>query len=528
MHVAVKGCIAVFLRTCCHYSDDYGGDGLLFRLCNIYDCFDHKQDGVIVVKRNPNAITQAIREVRLLAQTTHNNENQYNSWHKPHANTAGAMIQSLSIATNAYSYSYDSIGNSLHSAWNEATNLYTANALNQYTAILRDSEPPCEPTYDADGNLAAWNGRNFGWNSENRLCEAVIAGSDCGFMRDGSGRCFTDWDYAEDTYTDRVFDGWNPVFERVFDASTELPLSDTVYVWGTDLSSTLQGAGGVGGLLAVKRNGVWYAPLYDANGNITAYVSETGAVVAEYEYDSFGNTIAQSGSLADSFRHRFSTKPWIAALGAYDYGERLYSPALRRWISRDPIGEDGGVNLYAMCGNDAVDRGDYLGLYTLKDARKSLRRQNVKQLGAGLWGQGEYTDAQTFDEWIRLEKSNGAWWTALPKCPAKICIRSHSPVNPDPQKWKNPNEINIVTKHYHPGARYEMRSNPSLGVYGNQCTYDAEGDILTNIPAAGTVDFYSPGVNFWGHQYHDVYTFDLAKKLNRIKDYYSVRPSWNE
>ena len=177
------------------------------------------------------------------------------------------------------------------------------------------------------------------------------AGSDCGFMRDTSVGGFTDWDYAADTH-----------IERVFDASTELPLSDTVYVWGADLSGSMQGAGGVGGLLAVKRNGVWYAPLYDANGNVTAYVSESGEVVAEYEYDAFGATIAQSGAMADAFRHRFSTKPWIAALGAYDYGERLYSPELRRWLSRDPIEEEGGVNLYAFCGNDAVNGVDPFGL----------------------------------------------------------------------------------------------------------------------------------------------------------------------
>ena len=176
--------------------------------------------------------------------------------------------------------------------------------------------------------------------------------------------------------------------------------TDTIsaYVWGADLSGAIHGAGGVGGLLAVKRDGAWYVPLYDANGHqksakpkgnplgdrdfiavptgrseerypatqrqlyVTAYVSETGAVVAEYEYDAFGNTISQSGSLPDTFRHRFSTKPWIAALGAYDYGERLYSPELRRWLSRDPIEEDGGVNLYAMCGNDAVNNADQLGM----------------------------------------------------------------------------------------------------------------------------------------------------------------------
>ena len=76
----------------------------------------------------------------------------------------------------------------------------------------------------------------------------------------------------------------------------------------------------------------------------------------------FPPTVSQSGAMADAFRHRFSTKPWIAALGAYDYGERLYSPELRRWLSRDPIEEEGGENLYAMCGNNPVNTIDAIGL----------------------------------------------------------------------------------------------------------------------------------------------------------------------
>jgi RHS repeat-associated protein len=43
-------------------------------------------------------------------------------------------------------------------------------------------------------------------------------------------------------------------------------------------------------------------------------------------------------------------------------GLRFYSPSLGRWLSRDPIGELGGVNPYAACGNDSVDKRDALGL----------------------------------------------------------------------------------------------------------------------------------------------------------------------
>jgi hypothetical protein len=45
-----------------------------------------------------------------------------------------------------------------------------------------------------------------------------------------------------------------------------------------------------------------------------------------------------------------------------DYINRLYDPARGRWMNRDPIGERGGINLYGMVGNDAVNRWDYLGL----------------------------------------------------------------------------------------------------------------------------------------------------------------------
>ena len=79
-------------------------------------------------------------------------------------------------------------------------------------------------------------------------------------------------------------------------------------------------AGGVGGLLATEVGGVWYFPLYDNNGNITDYVSETGQVVASYAYDAFGRTIAQSGAMASVFPFRFSTKYYDAEANLYYYG----------------------------------------------------------------------------------------------------------------------------------------------------------------------------------------------------------------
>ena len=120
-------------------------------------------------------------------------------------------------------------------------------------------------------------------------------------------------------------------------------------------------------MLAVSLNGLFYFPAYDNNGNVTKYIDESGSVVAAYEYDAFGRTISQAGSLAGFFRHRFSTKYFDAETGLYYYGYRFYSPALMRWLNRDPIEENGGLNLYSSCVNNAVIKYDFLGMKASSD-----------------------------------------------------------------------------------------------------------------------------------------------------------------
>ncbi|MCZ7591512.1 MAG: RHS repeat-associated core domain-containing protein [Kiritimatiellae bacterium] len=105
-------------------------------------------------------------------------------------------------------------------------------------------------------------------------------------------------------------------------------------------------------------------PLYyagDANGNVTDLLNNNGILAARYEYDPYGNTIAQSGDLAETNPFRFSSKYWDAGVGVYYYGYRFYSPGMGRWINRDPIGEEGGENLYGFVFNDPINLIDSLG-----------------------------------------------------------------------------------------------------------------------------------------------------------------------
>ena len=147
-------------------------------------------------------------------------------------------------------------------------------------------------------------------------------------------------------------DGMNVVLEKV--AFADGASRTFEYFWGNDLSGTEQGAGGVGGLLAVSLDGVFHVPCHDHNGNVVRYVSETGTLFAQYVYDPYGNVVESSGPLADVFTFGFSTKCRDRETGLVAYQRRFYSPSLGRWLTRDPIGEDGGENLYAFCGNNAV------------------------------------------------------------------------------------------------------------------------------------------------------------------------------
>jgi RHS repeat-associated protein len=159
-------------------------------------------------------------------------------------------------------------------------------------------------------------------------------------------------------------------------------------------------AGGVGGLLSVTKHQAQstthYFPTFDGNGNVSEYLDAGGAVVAHYEYDPFGRTTFESGPNAADFAYRFSTKPVDPATGLYYYGLRYFDPLSGRWINRDPIGERGGVNLYGMVANAAINFADFLGL----DLRPGGAVANVDQIPAIMRKKGFTVAATTMERWF--------------------------------------------------------------------------------------------------------------------------------
>jgi len=227
-------------------------------------------------------------------------------------------------------------------------------------------QTPEGSTYDLDGNLTKDGRWTYAWDGENRpismtsLTNAPTASKyRPAFTYDYKGRRIqkivstnNGSGYVPQYTNLYLYDGWNLV--AILDQSSSLVAS---FMWGTDLSGSMQGAGGVGGLLAenIVTNGVHFVA-YDGNGNVAALVSATnGAVTANYEYGPFGELIRATGPMAKANPFGWSDKITDPETGLSYYGHRYYNPSTGRWLSRDPLQEQGAVNLYGYVDNDPSD-----------------------------------------------------------------------------------------------------------------------------------------------------------------------------
>ncbi|MBK9118422.1 MAG: RHS repeat-associated core domain-containing protein [Phycisphaerales bacterium] len=243
------------------------------------------------------------------------------------------------------------------------------------------------------GTAAGWTGPSvaYDWDGENRLVTVrPIEGTEAAGMSrvdfgyDSSWRrvrkTVTPWDaqtsdWASAPALDRKFlwSGWRMLLE------TDVPASGgeavlRSFTWGLDLAglngavNSLESAGTIGGLLAVRQydlsggpspaDPVDYVYLYDALGNVGQVVDWShdaqqpgAALAARYEYDPYGGVTKAQGDYAADNAWRFSTKQWDDETGLGNWLFRPYSASMGRWLTRDPIEEEGGLHLFVYALN---------------------------------------------------------------------------------------------------------------------------------------------------------------------------------
>ena len=300
-------------------------------------------------------------------------------------------------------YSYDLIGNRLTSSADASTTSYLANALNQYSLISPPSPAsPVNPAFDDDGNMTTGllNGSisgQFEYDGQNQLIRTQFTSTSdpTSYAYDAFGRRVAKVTYpnaggAASDATVFIYDGWNLIAEYKLDSGAWT--LDRTYTWGTDFSGSPQGAGGVGGLLAVRllspvSGASVFFPIYDGNGNIEAYLDSNSNPAAIYQYDAFGNILTgeSKGAALEQvkFHHSFSTKYQDIESGLLYYGHRYFLAAQGRWVSRDPIEESGGLSLYAILQNSPMTSVDHLGEIDINSLkfRKKIGDHQIPQFG---------------------------------------------------------------------------------------------------------------------------------------------------
>lgn len=236
--------------------------------------------------------------------------------------------------------------------------------------------------YDAAGNRSSDARWYYQWNALGQLTDAwettpqdPDAYGWISFTYDGAGRLMEKRVYEVLTgdgpqlqgRTTFLYDGWKLLREVEYKGSNQ-ELRRRVYSWGTDVSGTIDGAAGIGGLLEVletRKGGAETRNIVidDGMGNVVGLIdAATGTRSAVYKHGPFGEVEIVTGSRAASCPLRYQTKYWDETLGLYYWNKRWYDPRTRTFLSMDPIREAGGIALYGLCNNQPIGNHDPIGL----------------------------------------------------------------------------------------------------------------------------------------------------------------------
>ena len=261
---------------------------------------------------------------------------------------ARSELTSATLGNDEYAYAFDNIGNRNTASETGSALAYSTNNLNQYASIGENEGNAFVPGYDADGNATSiqtstgtwsveYNGANRPVRFRNEESDTTI---ECGYDSQGR-RCFKKVTVAGTVTLHHryIYRGYLQI------ACVDLTRSGHPALWFVLWDPSQETATRP---LAIQKDGTWYTYGCDITKNVCEVFGPAGYIRTSYSYAPFG-AVSASGNVTQPFQ--WSSEHYDSETALVYYNFRHYSPALGRWLSRDPIEEQGGLNLYAFVGN---------------------------------------------------------------------------------------------------------------------------------------------------------------------------------
>ncbi|MCR5183091.1 MAG: hypothetical protein K6B46_00110, partial [Opitutales bacterium] len=271
-------------------------------------------------------------------------------------------LVSATLGNDSYAYAFDNVGNRQTATEAGTSSAYSVNNLNQYQAIVETTAGTpvyFTPIHDADGNAILVRTATGTWivayNAENRPVRFENWGTDMvvEMVYDSQGRRVEKKVSVAGTtvsYHRYVYRGYLQI--AAFDLLGASHPALRFVLWDPSQPTATRP-------LAIQQGGTWFTYGYDLTKNICEVFDALGNICTTYDYAPFGS-VTSSGNISQPFQ--WSSEFYDSELALVYYNYRHYSPYDGRFLSRDPIKEQGGWNLYAFVKNNLVKLIDFLGL----------------------------------------------------------------------------------------------------------------------------------------------------------------------
>ena len=210
--------------------------------------------------------------------------------------------------------------------------------------VVTSGTSPTALTYDDNGNtLTDENGNSYQWDGLNRLTKITYPS--------GASSLF-------------AYDGLSRRIQIVERNSSGTITSTKNYLWiGQDIAEERDASNTVTKRFfpqGEQQSGTNYYYTRDHEGSVRELCSSTGTIVSRMAYDPYGRTTTVSGTILPT--KQYARYYAHMASGLYLTKYRAYDPNTGTWLSRDPMGERGGLNLYDYVEDDPINATDFLGL----------------------------------------------------------------------------------------------------------------------------------------------------------------------